>query len=774
MNAMFSRLITITTIAILATCGLAGCASEKLHRDGLDAIESGQYEEGLRKLEDAVAQNPGNLTYKLDLHGRRENVIQKLIAIADKARADGKYDLAEQTYARVLAIDAGNDRAQRGRQLVKDDRRHADMIAKARIDVERRDYDQAEARLRTVLAENPGAAAANALRAEIDRLRGPRTVTPKLQSRDNRPVTLQFRDASTKMVFEVLARQTGINFIFDKDVKSDGKTTIFVQNVPVEQAISLILGQNALAQQVLSDNMVIIYPNVANKQKEYQDQIIKTFYIANSDPKRAMEMLKTMLNARTLFVDDRANAVIMRDTPEAIRMAERLLASIDVPEAEVMMEVEVLEITRSKLQQLGVRYPNQVTLNPTPLAGNPLVLRDLADQDDTTITVSNVPVTIDLRKETGITNILASPRIRARNGQEAKVLIGDRVPVITNSVTPTAGGTAVVTGNVQYVDVGLKLEVQPTIYPDNDVAIKVELEVSNIVREISNTNSGTLAYQIGTRTASTVLRLRDGETQILGGLISDQDRRDSSHIPGIGDLPVLGRLFGSNTTSADKKEIVLSITPRIIRAQPRAGSENTEFWYGTESSLRSAPLAAPAIQVGGGSASSSSVPATVAPPGSGSGTPDDATGDGGNSDDTATAPEPPTRPTLQLNGPGQVSVGQSFEVQFAVSNLRSVASVNAMLRFDPQVLELQGGTAGDLIPAEKGAEPQGAAGGGRAVFQVDGVELSGDGSLFTVQFKALQPRPQTMIAVQQFTANDAGGSLVGAMAPRPLIVVVAP
>ena len=168
-------------------------------------------------------------------------------------------------------------------------------------------------------------------------------------------------------------------------MKNDGKTTIFVQQVPVEQAIDLVLGQNQLARQVLSPNMVVIYPNTSAKQKEYQDQVVRTFYVTNADPKKVMDMLKTMLNAKTLFVDERSSTVVMRDTPELIRMAERLIASVDVPEAEVMLEVEVLELTRSKLEQLGIRYPPSLTISPTPLAGDPLVLADLGDQDSTTL-----------------------------------------------------------------------------------------------------------------------------------------------------------------------------------------------------------------------------------------------------------------------------------------------------------------------------------------------------------------------------------------------------
>ena len=494
-----------------------------------------------------------------------------------------------------------NERALRGAELVRRVQRHTEIIAQATREFEQGRLDEAEARVRAVLAEDPGMAAAAALRTRIDAARGPRTVTPHLKTRDRRPVTLQFREANTKMVFEVLARETGINFIFDKDVRSDGKTTIFVQDVAVEQAIDLVLGQNQLGRQVLSENMVLIYPNTPAKQKEYQDQIVRTFYLTNSDPKKTLDMLKTVLNARTLFVDERASALVMRDTPEVVRMAERMIASVDVPEPEVMMEVEVLEVTRSRLQQLGIRYPEGVTLTPTPLAGDPLVLQDLRDQDATTIQVSNVSASLDFKKEVGTSNVLASPRIRARNNEEAKILIGQRVPVITNTVTPTTSGASVVTGNVQYVDVGLTLEVQPTVHLDNDVAIKLRLEVSSIIREITSSNSGTLAYQIGTRNAQTVLRLKDGETQILAGLINDQDRRTSNHLPGLGDIPLLGRLFGTRKDDTEKTEIVLSITPHIIRAQTRATSENTEFYYGTESSQRAVPLATSAASAGSAS-----------------------------------------------------------------------------------------------------------------------------------------------------------------------------
>ena len=450
--------------------------------------------------------------------------------------------------------------------------------------------------MRAILNEDPTYAPAQELKAAINIARGPTTVAPRLKTRDNRKVSLQLRDAPTKMAFEVLQRETGINFILDKDVKSDGKTTIFVQDVPVDEAIDLVLDQNGLARQILSSNMVMIYPNNPAKQKEYEQQIVRTFYISNAEPKDVESMLKSILGAKNLFVDERSNSVMIRDTPDAVRMAEKMVASLDVVEPEVMLEIEILEMTSSKLQDLGILYPSMATLSPTSLttarAAASTACRSTTSSTRTA-TPSRYPplsVTLNAMKTAGLTNTLASPRIRARNKEKAKILIGSRLPVITNSVTPTSAGPPVVTGTVQYLDVGLTLEVQPTVHGDGDVGVKVSLEVSNLIKQVT-TSSGTIAYEIGTRNANTMLRLKDGETQILAGLVQDSDIHADNSVPGLGDIPILGKLFGTNHTDREKDEIVLSITPHIVRMQTRPPSDDTEFWYGSEARTRTSPYA---------------------------------------------------------------------------------------------------------------------------------------------------------------------------------------
>jgi general secretion pathway protein D len=237
--------------------------------------------------------------------------------------------------------------------------------------------------------------------------------------------------------------------------------------------------------------------------------------------------------------------------------------------------------------------------------------------------VTPLSATLNFKLEDTDTKLLASPRIRARNREKAKIMIGDRVPTITNTVTPVVTGSAVVTGSVSYQDVGLKLEFEPQVYANNEVGIKISLEVSNIAAEFTDAQGGR-SYQIGTRNASTNLRLKDGETQILGGLITDQDRNTASKIPGLGHLPVVGRIFGNNDGADSRSEIILAITPRIVRNIADQSPEARSIFSGTFNVLREKPILAEPIpqlkipaSTGTASGPGATAPVTVPQPASG-------------------------------------------------------------------------------------------------------------------------------------------------------------
>jgi general secretion pathway protein D len=410
-------------------------------------------------------------------------------------------------------------------------------------------------------------------------------------------------------------------------------------------------------------------------------------------------------------------------------------------------------------------------------------------------------------KQTGLTNTLASPRIRARNKEKAKILIGQREPVITNSVTPTAAGTPVVTGNVQYLDVGLTLEVQPTVYENSDVAIKVSLEVSSLLKQIT-TASGTIAYEIGTRNANTLLRLRDGETQILAGLIQDSDTRTANTIPGLGDIPLLGRLFGTHHSDAEKSEIVLSITPHIIRMQPRPASDTTEFWFGTESRTRSAPYSAgsanpansasatsmPASRTSVVATSAAAVPATAAPATAPPATAVPATRDStlltappitvppapiaanANAGPAGAAGSPSTSgvpSALNIDGPAQVRVGEEFQVTVRLSAHDPITKLRSQLRFDPTAIQLVSAVPGAIVPSAAGSPEVNMRAGGAQLEVSTPAEspVQGDGELMVLKFKALGPRPATAIAAM-LSLVGGGGVATGNATAEPLNIVI--
>ena len=281
--------------------------------------------------------------------------------------------------------------------------------------------------------------------------------------------------------------------------------------------------------------------------------------------------------------------LMVRDSAEVIRLAEKVIASQDLPEPEVMLELEVLEVSVNRLLNIGIRWPDSVSASVIGANGaeGQLTLNELRSRSANLIRLrtNNPLVSAQLRSQKGDANLLANPRVRVRNRQSAKILIGERVPVITTTSTANVGNSE----SVSYLDVGLKLDIEPTVSLDDEVSMKIALEVSNILETITR-SSGTQAYRLGTRNTSTTLRVRDGETNILAGLIQRDERHSNTGVPGLNEVPVLSRLFGAAEDSDTRTEIVLLITPRIVRNLDVPGVGLQEFLSGTENSSGAAPI----------------------------------------------------------------------------------------------------------------------------------------------------------------------------------------
>jgi len=752
----FARRAAICALAIVA---LYGCAADRLNRDGLKQISEGQYEEGIAKLEEAAKSEPSNLHYRAQFINKREETTNRLLNDAANERAAGHLDAAENLYRRALAIDKTNERAKAGIAELARDRRHKALIEEARELFKKADLDGALAKLQPVVIENTANAEMLALKREIEEQQARETLAaPTLKSLYKKPITLEFREANLKMVFEVLSRDSGINFILDKEVRPDLTTSIFVKRAMLENVVDLLLTTNQLEKKVLDSNTVLIYPNTPAKVKEYQELMVKSFYIENADVKQTANMVKTLLKTREIFVDEKLNLMIMRDTPEAIRLAEKLIAMQDLAEPEVMLEVEVLEVKRSRLLDLGIKYPEQLTLAPIAGAGGTVTLRDLKTINDSRISAGLTNTAINAKKDDTDINLLANPRIRTRNREKAKIMIGDRVPVITTTST----ATGFVSDSVQYVDVGLKLDVEPNIYLQDDVAIKVSLEVSSIVNQVTSKN-GTLAYQIGSRNASTVLRLKDGETQVLAGLINDEDRSTANKVPGMGDLPMLGRLFSTHRDDNQKTEIVLSITPHLVRNLKRPDARASEFWSGSETALRTSPLVLQRAKASAADANAVAKPAGQEAPDQSA-----SAGKAESSPAEVSAAVAPDFIGLSWQGPRQVKAGEQFQLALMLKANGGLRSLPFQMAYDPNVLKVVEVAEGGFFKqnnAQTSFTSNVDVADGKifvGVVRPGSEGAAGESSLATITFKALAAQPKA--EVKLLTATPVG---VGEKTPRP-------
>ncbi|MBT9541314.1 secretin N-terminal domain-containing protein [Thiobacillus sp.] len=592
--------LTLLFAALLGTAGLAGCASPGL-TEGQALIGSGATEAGLARLQAGMAEEPGNLELKSYYYTQREKLASQWLTQAQQEIGQGNFAAAEASLNRVLSIHPENPRAKVLLASLEGEVANKRLLDEARTALDQNNPALAADKVQQVLTQSPGHAGAIDMQRKIQLARAQEENAPReLSASSRKTITLEFRDTPLRNVFDMISRQSGINFVFDKDVRLDTKATLFARNTTVSEAISMLLGTGQLSRKVMGPSTLLIYPDTPPKQKQYQELMVKSFYLGNADAKSTMAMLRVLIKTKDMYVDERLNQLVIRDTPEAIRLAEKIIATQDLAEPEVMLHVDVLEVKRSKLLDLGVQYPNQFTvINPSTLT-SALTLENLKNISASTIAVSPAPA-VNIQQDNSDVNILANPRIRVKNREKAKIHIGDKLPVITTTSTANVG----ISESVAYLDVGLKLDVEPSVLMRDDVQIKVNLEVSNIVKEIRSL-SGTLTYQIGTRTANTVLRLKDGETQVLAGLISEEERGSSTGIPGLSDLPILGHLFATKSNETIKTEIVLLITPHILRNAEAQQAALTEFRGGTENSIGGGS--------GGGGGISVPVSPAIAPP----------------------------------------------------------------------------------------------------------------------------------------------------------------
>jgi general secretion pathway protein D len=543
------------------------------------------------------------------------------------------------------------------------------------------------------------------------------------------PITLEFRNARTKEVLEVLARAGGINFMFDKDVRDD-PVTIFLKDSSFEEALNLILATQGLFTRRVGADTLLIIPKTKQKMDQYQDLLIRTFYLSNGKAKDLVNLLRTMLESKRIYVNEELNAIVIRDTPDKVRLADRIITANDRKQGEVMFEIEVLEVDKTKTDLFGVNFAKQAGAAVIPpgqtspvFPGTNTVLfnwQQLRSLNPTSYLFSlPTSIILDFLRSIANTKTLANPKIRVVNNKQAKINIGDKVPILlstTNTIPGTVPGTVPTQStitSIEYKDVGVKLTVEPTIHLNSQVTLKLQLEVTRLGDQIVlQTNPLIQQFKFGTRTAETILTLKDDESVVIGGLLQEEDRDSVSKVPGLGDVPVMGWLFKHKQRDTVLTDVILTITPRIVRGLEMPGMDEQAFWSGTEETYSVKPLfdawrdAEMSAAVSPAPAPSPGPPMPpvpvpeASPPGATMPPPPSAAAPPRNS-----AAVSPPKPTILSMRPSEATFtrGREIKVDLLVRNAGALTESTVTLQYDPKVLEFRQALEGEFLKREGAA-----------------------------------------------------------------------
>jgi len=587
---------------------LAACATGRTAFDKATQLErSGKYDEAVKKFAEAVTNNPDVGEYRVAFLKASEHAAKFHMSRGEELLGANRYEEAYLEFQAAMAMEPGLDKARQQGEIALKYRNSKLLYDEgAAFEKENKTKESVRAYQKAVNLNPSNKEAADALDRLLKTKRA-KTEGFELNLKSTKPITLKFKDAKIKDVFNIISQLSGINFVFDESLK-ESNVTIYLENATFQQALDIITGMQKLGRKVLNESTIIIFARTPDKLKQYEELYVQTFFLNKLDAKKAVNLIRTMLQVKKIYVNEEMNTLVIRDSLDVIEVARRILDANDVPDAEVILEVEVIEVAKKNNEAFGLglsRYAVGInTLSPsgqflsdsfsttTPVAAPVAGATTTAVSTSTTsqllnlfrwgdyrsyITVPNA--TFNFAKTLGNAETLSNPKIRVKNREKAKFNVGTRVPITTTS----SSGTGSFNVNVQYVDVGVKVNAEPTIQLNNDINIKLGLEVSSITnKETVGSDKNTTVVTIGTRNLDTVLSLKDGETSIIGGLIQNTDTKSQNKVFLLGDIPIIGQLFTDHNNTGDKNELILAITPRIVRGITVSDPETASFWSGVE------------------------------------------------------------------------------------------------------------------------------------------------------------------------------------------------
>jgi general secretion pathway protein D len=558
----FPRLPGVAVALVLALLA-PGCATSRALRDGEREEGRKHWDLAVLYYERALALDPKDSSARISLQRARFQAAQSHYERGRLHRSAGQLDLAVAELEVSIALDSTNDSA-------------LQELKRARADIESRSRESA------------GGTPVEKAKA---RTKGMRGAPPMLNPSSTKPIDVAFApDTNIKKIYAALGAASGINIIYDPQLKDD-KFTLDLRGMTFQKALETAMRQAGHFYKVIDEKTILIAQDTQQNRKEYEDLVIRTFFLSNGDVKDVSAMVRSILDLRRLGTIPALNAIIIRDTADKVAVAERLIEVNDKAKSEVVVDVELLQVNTDKAMNLGLAFPNTVTATVVPGAGGGATtaagalpwsaIKGLGINDF----MFTIPtITYNFMKQNTDAELLAKPQLRIAEGEKAQLVIGDRVPIpVTTINTQQAVGST--TGYIpitsyQYQDVGIKIDMEPRVHHNKEVSLKLTIEVSQL-GAFNKDGQPT----IGTRTITSSIRLKDGETNFLAGLIRKDTSRTKSTIPFLGDLPLIGQLFTQNITDDKRTDLYLTLTPHIIRSPQITEEDLTPIWVGTENNV---------------------------------------------------------------------------------------------------------------------------------------------------------------------------------------------
>jgi len=559
-----NRLLTLVVLAGL----IAGCATATAMRNGQQAEQLQDYDRAIVEYTKVVRSQPDNREARQLLDRARVRAALEHFSRGRRLEGGGRLDEALVELQLASELNPNNQDIRDALESVRTQQRNKVQIAR-----------DGKTGLETL----------------IERTRNMTAQGQDLPNDVRLPASLTFRDAPSRDVFTALARYANINVTFDPQFR-DQPVTIDLRETSLESALQALSAQTRSFYRVTGPRFITVVPDTAAKRQEYEEEVVRTFPLSNADLKETVDLLRIVIDARRLAPVTATNTIAIKDTPARVAAAGKLIAAIDKARPEVVIDVELLEIDRTRLKEYGLQIASpsaNSTTGPTGIDGQAdvnrqnLTLRDLRNLTQSDVFLTNVPALYyRLLKQDTNTRILANPQLRTSEGMPAQARFGERVPVPVTTFSPIATGgiSQQPITSFNYENIGVNIDITPRTHHDDEVSLALKLEVSSI----SGAGFGGLPT-FGNRYVSTVIRLHDGETNMLAGLIRDDERRVLSGIIGLSDLPLVGRLFAHNRKENLETDIVLTLTPRIVRVLDLSEEDLRPFRVGRDGDITGGP-----------------------------------------------------------------------------------------------------------------------------------------------------------------------------------------